>query len=147
VSGLRQFFRLPAADRGLLVRSIVLLGVARLALWLLPLRVARRILSWGAHPASKPGIRPEQITWAIGVGRRFIPRADCLPQALAAEVLLLRNAHPATLRIGVYKTVHGRLVAHAWVESGGRIVIGELIEGLSHLTPLPPLPPLPGARA
>lgn len=137
---LKKFFDLPQPKRALLLRTIVLLGIARVALWVLPLRAARRLLTWRARPTPGPQVSPDQITWAVGVGHRFIPRGDCLPQALAAERLLLRNGHPALLRIGVAKSGQSRIVAHAWVESDGRIVVGELIEGLSHLTPLPPLP-------
>lgn len=139
-SRVKRFAALSGADRALLLRAIVLLGIARVALWLLPLRVARRLLTWGARPVAAGRVAPERITWAIGVGHRFIPRGDCLPQALAAERLLLRNGHQASLRIGVAKKGQDRIIAHAWVESGGRIIVGELIEGLSHLTPLPPLP-------
>ena len=58
-------------------------------------------------------------------------RATCLPQAVTAEALLMWGGRPVELRIGVIKTDHGSLVAHAWVESGGRVVVGALNEGLS----------------
>jgi hypothetical protein len=125
------------------VRSIAWLGAARIALWVLPFRTARRLLSRSTHPAATD-VTPERITWALTRARRIVPRATCLPQALAAEALLIRSGLPAELRIGVVKTAQGRLEAHAWVESGGRIVVGELREGLSRFTPLPPLP---GAKA
>ena len=83
------------------------------------------------------------IAWAIAVAQRVVPRATCLPQALAAEALLVHCGHPVELRIGVIKTDRGRLVAHAWVESAGRIVVGGLGRALSRYTALPPLP---GAR-
>jgi len=53
--------------------------------------------------------------------------------------MLAQAGHPADLRIGVAKTPFGRLSAHAWVESDGHIVVGELRE-LSAYEPLPPLP-------
>ncbi len=70
-----------------------------------------------------------------------MPRATCLPQALAAEALLRRAGHPADLRIGVAKTGPGRLLAHAWVECRGRVIVGDLPERLADYAPLPPLPP------
>ena len=48
----------------------------------------------------------------------------CLPQALAAQVLLERCGYPARLRVGVVKGGEGQLEAHAWVESQGRIIVG-----------------------
>jgi hypothetical protein len=46
--------------------------------------------------------------------------------------------NPRSLRIGVAKGEAGKLEAHAWVESQGRIVIGGLRD-LPYFTPLPPL--------
>ncbi len=54
----------------------------------------------------------------------------------------MRNGYPVELRIGVVKTNQGGLEAHAWVESGGRLVVGDLTQGLSTYAPLPPLPGL-----
>ncbi len=139
-SPLHKFLRLPAADRSLLVRSVALVGAARLALWALPFNVVRRLLSRPARPSSAPHATTERIGWAISVAKRFVPNGNCLPQALAAESLLRRSGHPVELRIGVAKTDQGRLEAHAWVESGGRLVVGDLTQGLDTYTPLPPLP-------
>ena len=137
---LEQFLRLPPADRALFVRSVLILGTARVALWLLPLKSARRLLARMARPISASPPSPERIAWAISRAERVVPRATCLPQALAAESLLYWADHPSVLRIGVVKTDEGRLVAHAWVECEGRIVVGELRDDLSSYTPLPPIP-------
>ena len=72
--------------------------------------------------------------------RRVVPAATCLPQALAAEALLTRGGLPADLRIGVMKEASGKLLAHAWVESDGRVVVGDLPGGLDVYTRLPTLP-------
>jgi hypothetical protein len=56
-----------------------------------------------------------------------------------ADALLARSGHPAELRIGVVKTAAGGLQGHAWVESNGRVVVGNLPD-LSSYTPFPPLP-------
>jgi Transglutaminase-like superfamily len=137
---LERFLRLPAADRWLLVRSVCWLGAARLAVWLLPFRVARRLMTPAGFPPLASDLTSERIAWALARARRVVPRATCLPQALAAEALLTRAGHPADLRIGVIKTDDGRLMAHAWVESSGSVVVGQLDEGLAQYTPLPPLP-------
>lgn len=140
-SWLEAFVRLPAGDRSLLVRSILVLGAARVTLWLLPLRVVRRLLARvGRRPAPEE-ITPERIGWAIDLARRIVPRATCLPQALAGEALLAYAGHPAELRIGVIKSGERKLLeAHAWVESEGRIVVGDLPQGLTEYTFMPPLP-------
>jgi hypothetical protein len=135
----RKLLQLSAEDRSLLTNSVLLVGAARLALWVLPFNVVRRALTRRARRSFAPH-STEKIGWAISVAKEFIPRGNCLPQALAAESLLLRSGHPVELRIGVVKTAEGLLEAHAWVESGGRLVVGDLVQGLSTYSPLPPLP-------
>lgn len=137
---LEKFFRLSRADRRLLLRSVVWLATARLALWVMPFKTIRQMLNRGTRDARPGAVSAERIAWAIEVGHKFVPRANCLPQALAAEALLARNGHPVDLRIGVVKTDKGRLQAHAWVESEGRVIVGDLTQGLSTYTPMPPLP-------
>jgi hypothetical protein len=140
VSSLHKFLRLPAADRSLLVHSFLLIGAARLALWVLPFNTARRLFVRRDRQASGGVPTTERIGWAISVAKEFVPKGNCLPQALAAESLLTRSGHPVELRIGVAKTGDGGLEAHAWVESEGRLVVGDLVQGLGSYTPLPPLP-------
>ncbi len=137
---LSKFLRLPATDRRLLVRSGVALGLARLALWLLPLRTARRFLARVSRPHATSISTAERIGWAVSVTSRLVPQATCLPQALAAEALLTQDRHPVVLRIGVVKTDKGRIEGHAWVESEGRIIVGDLDRRHAAYTPLPPLP-------
>ena len=141
-SSLGKFFSLPSSDRALLLQSVMLLGFARLALWILPFNTARRLLTRGARGGTASGATAEKIGWAISVGKKFVPRANCLPQALAAESLLVQAGHPVEFRLGVAKTPNGQIEAHAWIESSGRLVVGDLTQGLSTYTPLPPVPRL-----
>ncbi len=139
---IRKLWRLSAADRFLLLQTALWLGATRVGLWLLPLRVVRRLLTRAARSHRQPRgapATPGRIVWAVSVARCIIPYATCLPQALVAQSLFARDGYPAELRIGVKKTRAGRLVAHAWVESGGRVVLGDLRE-LSSYAPLPRLP-------
>lgn len=143
-SAVNKFLGLPAADRSLLLRSALLIAGARLSLWVLPFNTVRRLFERSTtRTASPPVPTPERIGWAISVAKRYVPVGNCLPQALAAASLLGRNHYPVEFRIGVVKTERGGLEAHAWVESGGRLVVGDLTQGLSTYTPLPPIPPLP----
>jgi hypothetical protein len=143
---LRKFVRLPAHDRTLLVRTVFTLAAARLATWFLPFALSRRLLARAqGAPANITG---DRIRWAMTHAQRVVPRATCLPQALAAEALLTSSGLPAQLQIGVAKTASGGLYAHAWVESDGRIVVGDLPGGLDVYTRLPTIPrEWPGSRA
>ncbi len=125
---LNNFLHLPYADRRLLVKSILLVGAVRLGLWLLPFQILRRYLVRFSRASSKSQpvdpVLVDRVAWAVAVSSRFIPRASCLTQALATKALLSRRSQPAVLRIGVIRNESGEFLAHAWVESNGKVVIG-----------------------
>ncbi len=135
----RKFLLLPPTERGLLLRSVILIWAIRLGLWLVPFQTLRRFLDRvGRAPATlyrADSSSQDRIAWAVTVASRFAPGgSNCLTEALAAQVLLARRGCPACLHIGVAKGEGGRLNAHAWVESQGRIVIGG--SELGRYTPL-----------
>ena len=81
-----------------------------------------------------------QTRWAIEmVGLRLLKDGPCLTQALAMQFMLKRSNLPANLCIGVAKGDGGRLLAHAWIESEGRVVIGGSEEELKFYSRLPAL--------
>lgn len=135
----RKFLRLPARRRAILVRTVFTLWTSRLMIWMLPFATGRRWLV-RTPPAPKQTVTRADVSWAMHYAQRVVPRATCLPQALAAESLLTRGGLPADLRIGVKKDGAGKLLAHAWVESEGRIVVGDLPGGVDVYTRLPALP-------
>jgi hypothetical protein len=55
--------------------------------------------------------------------------------ALGEAILLRTKGHPTFPHFGVAPPFQGRLRAHAWVESGGRVLIGGGA-GLAAFTPL-----------
>lgn len=139
---IRKFFLLPSRHQWFLVKSLFLVGVIRLGLWMLPFSILRRLLAMVviANPESRGrySASMDQVAWAVTVVSRYIPEATCLTQALATQILLRRRGYWTHLRIGVARSDTRKLEAHAWVESEGRIVIGGLRD-LSRHTPLPPL--------
>lgn len=137
---IERFLALPGEERVLLLRAIVTLGLARIGLWIMPVKHVRRLLAPSTRRKMPTAPTPARIGWAVGASRRVVPKATCLPQALACESLLTRFGYDSQLRIGVTKTTDVALEAHAWVECQGRIVIGDLEQGLSGFTALPPLP-------
>jgi hypothetical protein len=139
-SAFGKFLALPSCERRLLVRAILTVGVARLTLKLLPFARVRRLLTPRPGSRVRAEITRDAVRWAVHHAQRVIPDATCLPQAVAAEALLTRGGHPVLLRIGVTKREDGGVLAHAWAESGGRIVVGDLPGGLGGYAHLPPLP-------
>lgn len=120
--------RLPHAERRLLVKAAVLLVAARFGLWLLPFALVRRLLGGLVRTPTRvrDGERhPGKIVWAVEAAGCRLPRAStCLTRALASQVLLARRGYPALVRIGVAGGGELGLEAHAWVESGGEVVVG-----------------------
>jgi hypothetical protein len=141
VGKLSQFAHLPATDRSLLIGSALLLAAVRLGLWLLPFKWLRGLLvrlNAGSHDTR--AVEPatiDRVAWAVNNASRYIPKATCLTQALATKVLLSRRGQPAVLRIGVRRGARGELLAHAWIESNGRVVIGGPDATLKDYKPLP----------
>jgi hypothetical protein len=131
-----SFFRLPFSDQALLIRAALAVVNAKLATRTLPLPKARAIvtrqqrLGWTGVP-----VRADRIVWAVETASRAIPgMKNCLVQAVAAEAMLIQAGYPCELRVGVAKKGPDELIAHAWVESEGRVVIGEF--ELERYTPM-----------
>ena len=128
VNKLSQFFQLPPRQRSLALGAMVVVGLVRVALWVVPFRwlskaVARlsRIPPRRLSAASLPA---ERITWIIAGVSQMVPRATCLTQALAAQIFLAAAGHPSVLIIGVRKGGKGGLESHALIESAGQVVLG-----------------------
>jgi hypothetical protein len=138
---LRKLLRLSSSERGLLVKALFLVAAIRVGLWLLPLQVVRRQLARLAQAPARSSLDDlsclHEIAWAVRVVSRYVPRATCLTQALAAQVLVERAGLPSRLRLGVALDRGGSFRAHAWLESEGRIVVGG--PAVEQYTPL--LPP------
>jgi uncharacterized lipoprotein YddW (UPF0748 family) len=139
---LYKFLRLPSTDQCLLIKSLFLLGMIRLGLWLFPYQTLRHLLVSMTKITTElqeaDQVAMNRVAWAVVVVSPCVPSTTCLTQALATQVLLARLGHHTHLRIGVAKGEDRQLKAHAWVESQGRVIIGGS-ECLSYYTPLPAL--------
>ncbi len=122
----RKFFNLSSSEQRLLIKAWILLGVIRLGLELFPFSTLRKLLNRLRFLMGHSGkdFSEEYLVWSVAVVSPYIPKATCLAQALTAQILLQRAGHQACLHIGVNHGIGGRLEAHAWVESRGRILIG-----------------------
>jgi hypothetical protein len=132
---LRKFFLLPATERLLLARALTFLVTIRFALWLIPFRTLRRTLAKLVRiptSAAQHRFSAERVAWAVQAASRYVPRATCLTQALALHILLKRAGLQSRIRIGVAK--EEQFESHAWVESQGKVVIGDC--GLERYTPI-----------
>lgn len=116
-----------------------LVALFRVALWVVPFARVRDMANLIARGLQLGGASSSDFATragrAVQFASRFVPRATCLPRALAALVLLRSRSVPARLQIGVTRDGAGKLDGHAWVESEGRIVVGRL-SNLGGYTPL-----------
>ena len=139
----RKFLLLPLKEKLLLFKATLLVLTSRVALALLPFQIVRRFLSRLSRAREAVQYQPsdvDKIVWATTAAVRRLPGfGTCLTQALTAYVLLARIGFETDMRIGVTRDHKGKFVAHAWLQQGDRIVIGELGEELDRYTPLPAL--------
>lgn len=131
--------RRPLPEWRLFAAAAALLPLFRLMLLVAPFEAVHRRARTAARLPTPP---PEDgaaatVSWAVSAAARRIPFATCLSQALAVQFLLARRGIESTLWLGARRTEVGRFSAHAWVQCGGRFVIGGPTEGFSLFPPLP----------
>ncbi|HZZ90826.1 MAG TPA: lasso peptide biosynthesis B2 protein [Caulobacteraceae bacterium] len=132
--------RLAAFDphrRGLLIEAAFWLLAAKLALLAVPFpQLARRIGKFVAPTDARVAERRQaasssdaalaaQIGWATVRAARHVPfRAVCLPQAMAARIMLRRRGVASVLHFGAAKGRDKPIDAHAWLDAAGVEVTG-----------------------
>jgi transglutaminase superfamily protein len=133
---LRRFGQVDHRSRALLAEAVAYLFAARLALIFVPFpRLARRLGTFvppaEARASVPAGSTPEQtrlaaeIGWAVTRAARYVPfNAVCLPQAMAARVMLKRRGVASVMHFGAAKGTEKPLDAHAWLDAAGVEVTG-----------------------
>jgi hypothetical protein len=67
----------------------------------------------------------EEIGWAVTRAARYLPfKAVCLPQAMAARVMLKRRGIKSVMHFGAARGTEKPLDAHAWLDAAGVEVTG-----------------------
>ena len=155
---LEQWRALAPGERRLLVQLAAQLPLTGAMLRLLGFRRTHRLLSLSGGATTEQGGEVSAASWIaakrvarlVSIASRHGPyRPTCLRQSLVLWQTLRRRGLPAQLRIGVGRP-DGRMVAHAWVELGERVVnerpsIGADYAAYAHLDP-PPRDPRNGQR-
>lgn len=125
---LGKFVHLPPAERWLVIEAVLVLGLIRLALWLLPLQRLRSLMTYAAdllHARTWPDSSLlGRAGRAVDMACTCVPQATCLPRALAVQFLLERRGYSADLRIGFARGAQRQLTAHAWIEHRGQVIFG-----------------------
>ncbi len=134
---LLRFRQVDNRRRALLAEAVVGLLVARLALIFIPFpRLARRLGTFVPPSDARVAAvrtattqdevaRAEEIGWAVTRAARYVPfKAVCLPQAMAARVMLERRSVKSVMHFGAAKGQDKPLDAHAWLDAAGVEVTG-----------------------
>ncbi len=140
---LRKFVALSSQCRILLCKALVLIGLIRVGLWMIPFRrlnpLIQRVIAQVSRQEPSDVISVSNVVWAIEAASYYFPgKPKCLARALTTQILLNHYGHACELRIGVAKTETEGFVAHAWIERDGQVLIGGDYN-LSSLTLLPSL--------
>ena len=89
-------------------------------------RLTTRVALHARERAAADQIRTaEEVGWAVTRAARHVPfRAVCLPQAMAARVMLKRRGVASVMHFGAAKGEVKPLDAHAWLDAAGVEVTG-----------------------
>jgi hypothetical protein len=137
-----RYFRLPRHERALVIRAAIAVAAVKCGLMTIGFAGVRRLTArppqrmsnhhWCltmAPPKARALImRPgsDRIAWAVQAASLRIPgAANCLVRAIACEYLLGRYGYASELKIGASRNEAGKFAAHAWLESEGRVVVGD----------------------
>jgi Transglutaminase-like superfamily len=132
-----RFGQIDKPRRALVAEAVAALLLARLALIFIAFpRLARRLGTF-VPPTDARARRAETITtpkqallaadiaWAVTRAARYVPfSAVCLPQAIAAHVMLKCRGIQSVMHFGAAKGEKKVLDAHAWLSAAGVEVTG-----------------------
>jgi hypothetical protein len=134
---LLRFCQIDNRRRALVVEAVACLFAARLTLIFIPFpRLAQRLgifvppvdlyaTQAKSGTMSNQAKLAEEIGWAVTRSARYMPfKAVCLPQAMAARVMLKRRGVASVMHFGAAKGQEKPLDAHAWLDAAGIEVTG-----------------------
>ena len=123
--------------RALIVEAAAWLLAARLALFFAPFpTIARRlgafvppadprVAATAAPTTAEQAQLAKDISWAVTRGAVHVPfKAVCLPQAMAARIMLKRRGVASAMHFGAARGTDKPLDAHAWLDAAGVKVTG-----------------------
>ncbi len=131
ISKLQTFWDLPFRDKFFFLDAVLLLSISKLVVLTVPFKKVAPHLGKvnGEVNYELDSIqlqKADRIKLFINMAAGNVPfRSVCLDQAMAGMLLLRRFRIPSNLCLGVKRNeAEKKLDAHAWIECGGRILIG-----------------------
>lgn len=125
-----KFLKLPFPEKVLYAEALPVVVVTGFLVRAVPFRFLRKSLVKRLSVETKPGPTDleeiQKIVRSVDFFSRFHPFASCLTRSLSALLLIRFNGEHAILKIGVAKDEHKTFKAHAWLESNGQIIMGQV---------------------
>lgn len=130
---IRRFFGQSIRRQGLLLRAALQLMAARGQLAIDP---AWALRVGGASAVSREprreAVLPVEAARDLLAVARFLPfSTTCLDRSLALFRLLRSEGIPSSMRIGVARHGSRSVIAHAWVEHEGRVLLDDGVSGFT----------------
>ena len=134
---LLRFSQVDNRHRALAIEATIYLWLARMALIFVSFpRIARRLGAFVAPTDARAlkaresgppqaAATAKEIGWAVTRAARYMPfKAVCLPQAMAARVMLKRRGIASVMHFGAAAGKDKPFDAHAWLDAAGVEVTG-----------------------
>ena len=132
---LGRFLTISGQRRALLAEAVARLWLARLTLIFIPFPILAKRLGTFVPPSDERAARARtrttqaelaaEIGWVVTRSARYVPfKAVCLPQAMAARMMLKRRGVASVMHFGAAKGKDKPLDAHAWLDAAGVEVTG-----------------------
>lgn len=132
----RRFWALDGSDKMFLAGCLATVVLVRLCLTLFSFNKMRTWLpAMRAEKIPAPA-ELKRVAWGIRNTARLVPGASCLTQALSGQIMLARRGKTSQVRLGVARDEKGRFIAHAWLVSEGKVVLGGAEANIQRFTPL-----------
>lgn len=89
----------------------------------MPIRTARPLLRRWTSRSSRDKPDPWLVRYYVRRAANWTPGAQCLVQAIAAQMVLTRAGYQPIIRVGVNRE-NGAIGAHAWLLLDNEILLG-----------------------
>ena len=122
-----NFLKLPSWEKKVALESLFWVIRIRFMLWMYSFpkvqkRVQEKAIGYNFTPDHV--ITMLRLRIMIMAASKYVPHATCLVQALAGHILFSKYGYNTSIKIGVL-TENGEFEAHAWLEHGENVVLGE----------------------
>ncbi|MBD3276643.1 MAG: lasso peptide biosynthesis B2 protein [Candidatus Marinimicrobia bacterium] len=130
---LKTYAKLPLKYKILLISDAIIISGLKLLRDIVAFKTLMKIMSNFSNRkvnfVPRISYSREELAWGVNLVSKYLLRdRPCLIQALVLWMQMRRRGYPAALKIGVKKDIKSSLKAHAWVESSGVILVGNLTD-------------------